>query len=359
MAISESTTPRNGRVRPGGIEVDPNTGMPMRADGTNIYPNDPDWNPAWTQTLNEVQQAFQPGGKIYELYKNSPGLLGEMPTWMKIVGTAALTMGVASALGAFSAAADAGTLPEVASAAETEGAESALTSAAATDAATTTGLTGGALPAAALSYTEGGPLVDTIAPGLAETTSSTIPAGGSTLGTIGKALTTGSKIGDILGAAGQGIGAATTAAGNNALDQEKLALDANSQNISGQSAFINEALGLASEEDKQRKSALQDAYRASYAQNPRVSPFDPVGAPKLSSTYMDILSAMEGQAKNKLTSPAQYDTSKIPAPTPYTPIDIKNVQGATNTSPSTLQKIGQWVGPGLTIGSKIASLLGH
>lgn len=182
--------------------------------------------------------------------------------------------------------------------------------------------------------------------------------GAGTIQAIGSALKGGSKLSSLLGAAGTGIGDAATAAGNNALDQEKLALQANQENISGNSAFENALLGRSQEEDKQRADALKNMYRASFAANPRVSPFDPSGGPNLSPAYMAALKNLESQGSTMLSGPAKYQMSTAPDLTPYKPINIADVQGATNTKPGTLQKIGNIVGPALSIGSKIVPMFG-
>lgn len=211
---------------------------------------------------------------------------------------------------------------------------------------------GGALPSTAIG-TGMATLPAGAAPSIAAPTAAGV--GASTMSKIANAVKGGSgKISDLLGAAGAGVGAATSAAGQNALNQEKLGLDANAQNISGQSAAVNENLGLAQEEAAQRATELKNIARASYAKNPRVSPFDPVGGPKLDSTYMAVLNALEGQGASALSSAPTFDVSKMPKPS-YTPISIKDVQGATGTAPSTLQKIGTWLSPGLTVAGKIAS----
>lgn len=173
-----------------------------------------------------------------------------------------------------------------------------------------------------------------------------------------------SKIGSLLGPAASGIGAATTAAGNNALTQEKLGLDANQQNISGQSAFEQELMARAKLEQSQRANAGADVYRESFTTGgpggtgPAVSPFNPAGSPKESPQYLSTLKAVGDQGAATLAKPAQYATTGMPTLAPYTPINPANVQGATNTAPSTLQQVGNWLAPGLTVAQKIAQLYG-
>lgn len=213
---------------------------------------------------------------------------------------------------------------------------------------------GGVLPSTAI-----GTGMSTLPAGLSSGTSAAgaAAAGAGSASKLAAALKAGdmATVRDILSAAGSGVSAATQAAGQNRLDQEKLALDASGQNIQGQSAFVNELLGMAGEEAKQRKSALGDVYRSSMAKTPRVSPFDPVGGPNLSQQYLDTAAAMGNQGAALLAKGPSYNVADMTRPT-FTPIDIKNVPGATNTKPGTMEKIGQWLGPATSIGSKIIGL---
>jgi hypothetical protein len=158
------------------------------------------------------------------------------------------------------------------------------------------------------------------------------------LGTIGSLLAKGAPV---LSAVGRAVGGATQAAGQNQLTNEQLAAQAYGANTSAQSAFQNQQQNMSQLETGQRSSALKDIYRASYAQNPRVSPFDPVGAPKYSSAYMGVLSGLEQQAAERLKTAPKYGTDVMPAPT-YTPY-------VPNTKPSTMQTVGNWIAPALTI----------
>jgi hypothetical protein len=179
-------------------------------------------------------------------------------------------------------------------------------------------------------------------------------AGGSSLGkTLGKSLGT---FGDLAGSVGQAIGKSNTAAGQNRLNQENLGLSANAQNITGQSAFEQELMNRAKEEDVQRGKALKDVYRSSYNANPRVSPFDPAGAPKYSPQYLSVAQALADQGQGTLANSAQYATTSMPALKPYNPIDPKDVQGATNTEQGTASKIADYLGPGLSTAQLIAKL---
>lgn len=161
-------------------------------------------------------------------------------------------------------------------------------------------------------------------------TAAAVGGGASTMAKIAAALekakeggSTMSTVSDLLSAGGKGIGAAETAAGENRLDQEKLGL----------------IYGAAIDEN-QRKGALQNVARQSMVENPRVSPFDPVGAPKYSDQYKGTISQLANFGADRLKKPQDVIT---PA----------TVQKGTDTEPGTLSRIGQWLGPTTSIASKI------
>ncbi len=181
-------------------------------------------------------------------------------------------------------------------------------------------------------------------------------AGTGTAGLAGKALTglsTLGKIGGLLGGAANAVGAAGQAEGNNALDQEKLALQANRDNISGMTAYEQALMGRAHEEDAQRKTALKNVYMDSYAHNPNVSPFNTTGGPHYSQQYLQTIGDLSRQGGQKLSTPGQYDTNGMPVLNSYNPIDPRNVQGATNTKPGAINQVGNWLSPTLSIAGKI------
>jgi hypothetical protein len=156
---------------------------------------------------------------------------------------------------------------------------------------------------------------------------------------------------DALGGAGEAVGKATSASGQNRLDQEKLALQAHNQNILGGSEFERQLLARAKAEDDQRLQARRDAYRASVAANPNFSPYNPrpqVFSPQFLSDMGNVGTA----ASSRLSAPPINTVSKMAPVTPYTPLDIKNLQASTGTQKGTLEKIGDWAGP-------ISSILGR
>lgn len=164
--------------------------------------------------------------------------------------------------------------------------------------------------------------------------SDTSPAGGSTL----------AKIVSLLPDAGKAIGAATTAAGQNDLNQEQLGLTAANTDITGQQAYTNEEIAVAKENAAMQQQQLKDKFMLDKAQNPGRSPFDPTGTKAPGADYVSSLSALASAAPDPLA-----------APTPYKPITPSGAQAATGTTPGTLSKIGQILGPALTLAPKIAS----
>ncbi len=166
---------------------------------------------------------------------------------------------------------------------------------------------------------------------------------------IGSALDKKEAAAKALGAAGSAIGSANTAAANNRQVGVQNALQANSQNISGTSAYENELMKRAEEDATQRKQALKDIYRNSWATNPTHSPYNPAGAPKFSPSYLAALKGLDEQGTARIAKPTQYGLDTLPMPAAYKPIDIKDVPGATGNSQSFLSKLGSWVSPALTV----------
>lgn len=182
-----------------------------------------------------------------------------------------------------------------------------------------------------------GSTLGTIGSGLAHGAAGAVGAGGaaggggSTLGTISS----------ILGAAGPAIGAATQASGNNRLNQENEGLTANGQNITGTRSDVLNQLDVAKANATMENQHLKDQFALEMAKNPRRSPFNPT-MHVMSPEYMAALTERANTVKDPLAKP-----------TPYAPIDIKNVQGATGTEKGTLETIGDWLSPSLSIASKI------
>lgn len=198
----------------------------------------------------------------------------------------------------------------------------------------------------------GGITSSSIPGGTAASAAASAPvAGTSGLGTLG-------KLSSVLDTAGHGIGGAAQAAGNNALDQEKLALQANKDNIAGTTAYENALINRAHEEDDQRSTALRNVYRNSYATNPAAStsPFN-TRPTQYSPQYLQTLADLANQGSTKLATKGQYDTNGLPELQPYKAIDPKDVQGATNTKPGTLQTVGNWLSPTLSVAGKVLDWL--
>lgn len=186
--------------------------------------------------------------------------------------------------------------------------------------------------------------------GIASATSLGLPVTAG-LGSAGAAATaagaggTLAKISSLLPDIGKGIGAATTAAGQNDLNQEQAGLQAAGIDISGQQAYTNEEIAVAKENAAMQEQQLKDQYMLGKAKNPGHSPFDPVAPAPADPTYLSTLSKL-----------ANADPEFLTAPKPYTPITPSGAQKATGTTPSTLQTIGNWLSPGLSLAPKIAKL---
>lgn len=180
---------------------------------------------------------------------------------------------------------------------------------------------------------------------------------GAIISGIGAAHSLSSGSGNAGTTAGSAIGAATTAAGQNRLDQEKMVMDANQQNISGNQAMENELMARAAEEDAQRKTALKQMVLQSDMANPAHSPFDPVAAPKPNSALEATLQNLTSQDSSMLANPSSTQVSTMaPVPT-YTalPTNAQQLQKVTGTAPSLLEKVGNIAGPALTLGGIAAN----
>lgn len=182
-------------------------------------------------------------------------------------------------------------------------------------------------------------------------------AGTSGLGsTLRNVYKTGSTLSDVLNTAGAGVNAATQAAGQTQLQNALMGLTANGQNITGNSAFENELMNRAELEAKQRKGGLANIYRESRIENPRVSPFDPAGAPKYSDNYKSALHQLSAQGAEDIATPVQYDVKTLPKLKAYTDYNPNTISGAGGTEPSTLQTIGNYLGPTLSTTAALAKL---
>lgn len=89
-------------------------------------------------------------------------------------------------------------------------------------------------------------------------------------------------------------------------------------------------------EMEQRNNALKQAYIANQAMNPRNSPFDPNPVKAPTGAYATDVANIAGQDASQLAAPPQYLTSEFPS-----------------LKAGTLEKIGQWAGPILSVLSKL------
>lgn len=205
----------------------------------------------------------------------------------------------------------------------------------------------GAFGAAALGPTTAGSMAATTAAAGAAP-ASIAAMGGTTAALGGGGASLWSQAARLAGPVGSAIGKATSAAGNNRLNQENLALQANRDNISGNTAAENALMNRSEREALERRSALIDVARASDTRNPNVSQFNTHAPAKYSDEYMSTLTALEQAGVARLKADPTYSTNNMTPLRSYQPLDITNLQGATNTKPSLMERIGQYAGPVLS-----------
>lgn len=162
-------------------------------------------------------------------------------------------------------------------------------------------------------------------------------------------FTAGTSLAALPSALGKAVGGAATAAGNNRLNQEELALQANRDNITGNTAAETALLNRSKQEGTERRSALIDMARASDTRNQNISPFNTRGPKKYSDDYMQALTALEQAGLTRLKADPTYSTNHMAGLRSYQPLDIKNLQGSTNTQPSIWERRGQFAGPALSV----------
>lgn len=199
-------------------------------------------------------------------------------------------------------------------------------------------------------YDEQGNWIDPFGQGWQGNTQPGVPIGASGQGGgLGGALRGMSGIGNFLRTGGQAIGQATGAAADSRATQAQLALQGNQQNISGMSASENALLNRAKLEMEQRKQEQRDMARANYMQHPFQSPFAPSPGPQFSSQYMQSMQGLSNQGATDLAQNPIYGARSLPAFQPYSPINIKDIPGATGTTPGVGSTIGSIAGPGMSL----------
>jgi hypothetical protein len=187
----------------------------------------------------------------------------------------------------------------------------------------------------------------------------------SILGKVGKGLVkgvanefTGGLVGGgksqapgILGAAGGAIGAATSASGQNRLNQQNLTMQANRDNIAGNASYENSLGKRAEQEAAERKRARMDIMRASAVKNPNVSQFNTQGPRKYSPEMLAAMTELEKRGLQRLQMEDQYTTDKMPKLAGYTPLatNAKQLQKQTGTEKGLMETIGDFAAPGLSI----------
>lgn len=157
-----------------------------------------------------------------------------------------------------------------------------------------------------------------------------------TLGTVGAlakpGMSTLDKIGNILNTTGKAVGAATSAAGQNRLNEDAAAQQAFSSNIVDKA---RQEAAAATQRDLDRKTL----YKSSVARNPMVSEFNTRGPQQLTPEMMEGLSAMEKEALARIKTPQD----------PFTPFKPK--------AKSTLEQVGNWSSPILSTLGQVGQFL--
>lgn len=136
---------------------------------------------------------------------------------------------------------------------------------------------------------------------------------------------------DILTGTGKTIGEATQAAGQNRLDRDEIARKSAAD-------FENALMRRNQIEQGERANALDDVYRASWYQNRQAGPNNTRGITPMSPEYMDTLGGLSQMGQTVLEKQPQYSTYNAPPVEKFVPTD-----------PSTMEKLGTWAGPILSI----------
>jgi hypothetical protein len=245
-----------------------------------------------------------------------------LPTWAKIA------IGAGAVAGGYFAA------PAIASAIAPNAAVPG------TVASTSYGTGMAALPAAIPTSIAGG---SAVAGAVAPVAVGTTAAAGGTLSTM-------DRVGQMMRAGSGAIGRATEAAAGNRVAGDDLNMRARGQDISAENAFQGQQLSMAELEAKQQDQARRNLYRASVLKNPQTSVENPRGAPTFSPELMEGMTNLEKQALDRLREEAQYSTGKLRKPrdfslTPFTP-----------TRQGTMERVGNWLAPGLSIANMATEL---
>jgi hypothetical protein len=153
-------------------------------------------------------------------------------------------------------------------------------------------------------------------------------------------------------AAAKAIGSAATASGNNRLNQEQIGVGVNRDNIAGNAQYEDQLLARAALEAKERQLALRDIMRRNAMVNPHISEFNTRGPVKYSDAMTAALSELEKRGLERVQSAPRYDSTTLPDVRAYTPIDIKDVQGATGTKKGAAETIADYAAPALDIYSQ-------
>lgn len=174
---------------------------------------------------------------------------------------------------------------------------------------------------------------------IATTTGVTAAAPGATAATPGLLSRAGrflkKNAGTILDGAGDMVGSATQAAGQNRIAEADAA-------TRGNDAYERQLMVRSTDEQRQRDTALDNVYRNSWYNNRQASPYNTRGLTPMSDEFKSTLAALSQQGSTKLANPAQYDSNAIAPLKPYEP-----------SRPGTLEKAGTWLSPALKVLGKI------
>ncbi len=204
------------------------------------------------------------------------------------------------------------------------------------------------------------PAMTELAPVVSET------GGGGLSGTLGNVA----KYGKLAQTAGSAIGKATSAAAANRgatdtfnLDAARLALENNQLGLQGyeasssaQSAYQNELLARAKQEEAERAAARHSLYLQGVANGPRRNPFSnrpEDQPPALSDAYRKALDEDAARASALIGTDPRFTSASMAMPT-YSPYVQPPFTPPRQTHPGTLETVGNWLGPTLSIAGSIA-----
>jgi hypothetical protein len=91
-----------------------------------------------------------------------------------------------------------------------------------------------------------------------------------------------------------------------------------------------------------------DVARANDSRNQNIGEFNTRGPKVYSQEYTDALTALEQKGLARLKADPSYSTDQMTPLRTYQPLDIKDMQGATGSKASLMERIGQYAGPAMS-----------